>query len=140
MTAFRVLVTGSRTWTDAALVSAELDTQRAIRPTLVVVHGAAPGGADEMAAAWCTRQWVSGGVVEERHPAPWAEVGKAAGMVRNAEMVRAGADLCLAFIADCASPRCGRPRPHGTHGASDCAHRAEAAGIPTRRFGAQVMT
>lgn len=133
---FRVLVTGSRTWIDTHAIYTELNAVYAAHPDLTVVRGAAREGADAIAAAWYSRVWAT----EERHPARWAEVGKAAGMVRNAEMVAAGADLCLAFIADCASPRCGRPRPHGTHGASDCAHRAEAAGIPTRRFAAQEVT
>lgn len=135
---FRVLVTGSRTWTDTHAVYAALNAARADHPDLTVVHGAASKGVDAIAAVWCR----SGrrGVQEEPHPAPWAEQPRSAGMVRNAEMVRAGAGLCLAFIAPCSSPRCGRPRPHGSHGASDCANRAEAAGIPTRRFTAQVMT
>lgn len=133
---FRVLVTGSRTWTDTHAIYTALNAVYADHPGLTVVHGAAREGADAIAAAWHARVWAE----EERHPARWAEIGKAAGIVRNQEMVRAGADLCLAFIAPCSAPRCGRPGPHGSHGATDCAHRAEAAGIPTRRFTAQVMT
>lgn len=59
----------------------------------------------------------------EPHPADWAGKRKAAGPVRNQEMVDAGADLCLAFIS------------RGSSGARDCAAKAEAAGIRTVRYG-----
>jgi hypothetical protein len=49
-------------------------------------------------------------------------------------MVNLGADIALAFIGPCIKPRCPRPQPHGSHGASGCADLAEATGIPTRRF------
>jgi hypothetical protein len=49
-------------------------------------------------------------------------------------MVSLGADLCLAFIGDCTSPRCDIEGEHPSHGATGCASLAEAAGIPVRRF------
>ncbi|MFB6934553.1 hypothetical protein [Streptomyces chartreusis] len=70
----------------------------------------------------------------QRHPTedfgPWP----GAGPRRNAHMVSLGADACLAFIGPCTSPRCRRPGPHPSHGASGCADLAEQAGIPTRRW------
>jgi len=58
----------------------------------------------------------------EAHPADWAKHGKAAGVIRNAEMVAKGADLWLAFIKG------------GSKGASDCATRAEHLTIPIWRY------
>jgi hypothetical protein len=119
MTAFRVLVTGSRTWTDrAAIETALLDQTRPDGTTPTLVHGACPSGADAIAA----RLAAGMGWTVEAHPANWREHGTAAGFRRNAEMVAAGADLCLAFIRD-ASP-----------GATHCARLAARAGIPVQRW------
>jgi hypothetical protein len=91
----RVLITGSRTWTDL------LTIRGALREvwgdgTTVLVSGACPRGADCLAEqVW--RQW--GGHVQ-RHPADWARYGRSAGFRRNAEMVTTGAEVCLAFIRD----------------------------------------
>ncbi|MDR3084437.1 MAG: DUF2493 domain-containing protein, partial [Streptomyces sp.] len=137
---YRVLVTGSRDWDDKhavwhTLASTILANAPADAP-VVVVHGACPGGADFHAAAWAQRARADGRrpVEEERHPAqrhrtqdfgPWP----GAGPRRNAYMVGLGADCCLAFIGPCTSPRCRRPDPHPSHGASGCADLAENVGI-----------
>ena len=114
----RVLVTGSRAWSDSAAIEGALDRLHAEHgDRLVIVHGACRWGADVLAERWARRR----GVAVERWPADWARLGRRAGMVRNAAMVASGPDLCLAFIRD-RSP-----------GASHCAAAAEAAGIPTVR-------
>ncbi len=144
MTPFRVLVTGSRDWPTpdvvwSALNDARLEALAAGRP-LVVVHGACPRGADQHAAAWAAvaRQFTAG-VVEEGHPpkdhptqdfGPWP----GAGPRRNTYMVGLGANVLLAFLSPCTSPRCRRPRPHPSHGTSGCIDLAEQAGIPVRRW------
>lgn len=103
----RILITGSRDWTDRWVIwNALLDHAEW---SDVLVHGAAPG-ADSMAEA----MWGN----TEAHPADWTRYGKRAGYVRNQEMVDAGADVCLAFIKD------------NSRGASMCAALAEKAGIP----------
>jgi hypothetical protein len=119
----RVLVTGSRSWTDdrtvqRALADALIDCYP---ETLTVVHGACPNGPDAVAGRWVANLNVTA-VRVEPHPADWDRHGKAAGFRRNAEMVQTGADLCLAFIRD------------RSRGASHCAALAEKAGIPTKRW------
>lgn len=115
----RILVTGSRTWTDEFRVRFELRKAGAayLPSSITIVHGGCPSGADAMADRFAADHNLS----VERNPANW-ERGRQAGFIRNAEMVRAGADLCLAFIRQ------------GSRGASHCADLAEKAGIPVRRF------
>jgi hypothetical protein len=113
----RVLVTGSRTWSDGALITRVIDDIRYEIGMFVLVHGAATG-VDTIASRWQTA-W---GRPSEAHPADWDRYGKRAGYVRNAEMVDAGADLCLAFIHN------------RSRGATMCADLAEKAGIPVRRY------
>jgi hypothetical protein len=114
----RILVTGSRRWSDRAAVGHALATAYRLWRPIVIVHGGCPTGADAMAATWAQRA----GVECEVWPAEWAAYGRAAGPIRNALMVEAGARLCLAF-----------PLP-GSRGTEDCIRRAEAAGIPVHRF------
>jgi hypothetical protein len=112
----RVLVTGSRTWTDTTTIRTALALVWG-HGDAVLVSGGCPHGADHLAEAY----WTHWGGRVERHPADWDRRGRGAGFARNAEMVAAGADVCLAFIRA------------GSRGASHTAALAEAAGIPTRR-------
>ena len=137
MSGVRVLVTGSRDWTEPQAVA---DALRGVVSGLAsqdvtVVHGACPTGAD----AHADRAARVFGMNVERHPADRSQ-GRAAGPRRNAAMVAQGADICLAFIGPCTSPRCRRPGPHDSHGATGCADLAERAGIPTRRIRATDTT
>jgi hypothetical protein len=128
---YRVLVTGSRDWASPLEVYERLADVRAVvhesgrYDRFVVVHGACPRGADKHAARWCLfpDAFADMPVIGEPHPADWnGGYGKTAGFVRNAKMVKLGADLCLAFIRN------------GSRGATHCADLAEKAGIPVRRF------
>jgi len=138
----RILVTGSRDWEDRGAIEKELFLLRwgdRYREDFVVVQGAS-GNADKAADDWAHR---TTGVTPEPHSANWnaqcrpeckpghrrrvrgavsATYCPAAGVYRNSEMVALGADVCLAFIKN------------NSRGATDCADKAEAAGIPTRRF------
>jgi YspA, cpYpsA-related SLOG family len=133
----RLLVTGSRNWTDELVIGQQLDAARLElgNGPVVLVHGDARG-VDRLAA----RIWSSWGLPVEAHPADWrgpckvtcspnhrrakslgmAKVCPAAGLYRNAEMVELGADLCLAFILD------------GSPGATKCAALARKRGIRVR--------
>jgi hypothetical protein len=143
---YRILVTGSRTWKDYhavhdALAAVAGEALRAGHSGLTVITGAAPYGADHDAVQWAAIVSYDGAaglaVARESHPADWHPRGKrdlSAGFRRNAEMVAAGADVCLAFISPCSARYCTKPKPHGSHGASHCADLAEKAGIPVRRW------
>lgn len=91
MNDMRVLICGSREWTDA----------KAIRLTIeklplgsIIVHGACPTGADaiadELARAY--------GFHVKPYPADWTKYGNAAGPIRNRRMLVEGKpDLVIAF-------------------------------------------
>jgi len=115
---YRILVTGSRDWTDEALLREAILDAAGGYPDVVIVHGACPTGADAMAD--CFEGFAFTTV--ERHPADWRRFGKSAGFRRNAEMVSLGADICLAFIKN------------NSKGATMTANMAEKAGIETRRY------
>lgn len=97
----RILVTGSRSWTDENTIAwalgqaaGRLASQGHDLRTTVLVSGACPRGADAIAE----RIWETYLLPVERHPADWdGPAGRGAGFARNAEMVALGADLCLAF-------------------------------------------
>lgn len=112
----RVIVCGGRDFADRELIARTLYQALDVRSTdqTVVVHGAARG-ADRLAAE-IAENW---GLATEAHPADWKAHGKGAGPVRNEEMARLGADLCIAF-------------PGGA-GTADMVRRAEAHGIPVMR-------
>lgn len=116
----RILITGSRDWTDVDLITSSLQAAWRLlgSPTEgVLVSGSCRTGADAIAEEVWDRQ----GFPIESHPADWS-IGKQAGFVRNAEMVNLGADLCLAFIKN------------ESKGATMTATLAEKALIPTFRF------
>jgi len=85
----RVLICGSRTFNDSNKM---LKALRQHKPT-VIIHGCAKG-ADEMAGKFAQQF----GVKEEKYPAKWDKYGKAAGCIRNQQMLDEGKpDLVLAF-------------------------------------------
>lgn len=114
----RVLITGSRTWTDWHTIEVAIreEALKELSDT-VVVHGAADG-ADSLAGYLAQRM----GLVVEVHPAEWKVYGRSAGFVRNRHMVGLGADVCLAFIKD------------RSRGATMCARLAREAGIPVKEY------
>ena len=129
----RLLITGGRDLVDAEIVWMPLFMAIHKHEQMIVVHGDAPG-ADTFAHEWVElpgQQWnrrplttyeklhrTERLVIEERHPADWLRLGKAAGPLRNQEMVDIGADACFAF-----------PTP-ASKGTLDCMARAWVKGIP----------
>ena len=118
----RILITGSRDWNNYPLID---DTLRdwlfnnwSYIGRATLVSGACPRGADAMAEYAGERL----GFFIERHPADWAKHGRQGGYIRNAEMVKLGADVCIAFIKN------------GSPGATHTANLAERAGIKTIRI------
>lgn len=122
MTDFRILVTSSRTWDREDVIWGALDhlaagALEAGFDRVVVVHGACDRGGDEQADRWYRAKRGEMPLGVERHPAKWDLLKRRAGYLRNIEMVRAGADVCLAAIRD------------QSKGATMCAELAERSGI-----------
>jgi hypothetical protein len=128
-----ILVTSSRDWKDRALIYSALDLARTLYPDrkLIVRHGMARGG-DTIASDWVDSIGNRRLVDEDPHPAELHGPWPAAGPIRNAHMVRLGAEWCLAFINRCRRPQCGNRPVHGSHGAEGCLELAERAGMRTR--------
>ena len=118
----RILVTGSRDWTDAETIRRALSEawHWLGRPRdAVLVQGECHlGGADKIAAD----TWRAWGYPVEGYPAERDANGRVLGPERNAHMVALGADLCLAF-----------PLP-SSRGTRNCMRLAREAGIPVRVF------
>lgn len=116
----RVLICGSRGWSDPAPINALLAGLDVLAEgageKLVVIHGDAPG-ADRLAKK-LAHQW-GAEVIDE--PADWERYGKAAGPVRNQKMLdEHEPDLVYAFRAEGKS-----------NGTDDMVTKAKAAGLPT---------
>lgn len=120
---FRIVVTGSRDWTDVVAITDALVRAMSLSgaQSFVIVQGYAQG-ADHIAKQWAAERSIP---CETFEPF-WASQGKSAGPKRNRRMLDAGADLVLAF------PIGGRKRSPGTW---DCIEAASERGIPVRIFG-----
>lgn len=78
----RVLIYGSRTWSDPEPIRAVIDR---LPPTVVVIHGGARG-ADALAGELATAR----GLTVEVFPAQWQNHGRGAGPIRNQQMIDDG--------------------------------------------------
>jgi len=115
----RLLVCGSRHWTDREAIRAEL-VRQALPPGSVVIHGAARG-ADTLAGEVAREM----GLAVEEYPADWSQ-GKKAGPLRNERMVReCRPDRAVGFTTDL----------QASVGTRDCLRRAYQAGVPVRVVG-----
>lgn len=106
----RVIICGGRDYRNSAAVRDQLTKLSESKPDLTIIHGAAPG-ADSLAGTIAREL----GLTVEAHPANWKKHGRAAGPIRNQEMLDSGVDLVVAFP--------------GGHGTQDMISRAKRAGI-----------
>jgi len=112
----RVIVTGSRKWSDLWIITDALLRVYRKHGAFCLVHGDCSTGADHWAHLWWEQTHEITSCTEQRFPANW-ERGKVAGPERNRRMIEAGADLVLAF-----------PLPEGT-GTQHTMQLAREAGI-----------
>lgn len=92
----RFLICGSRDWTRSAVIETYLNGLKVeLGPELVIIEGDAPG-ADKIAGDWAKRN-----LLEKNHlcfPADWKKHGRAAGAIRNKQMLDEGKpDVVVAF-------------------------------------------
>lgn len=116
----RVLVCGSRHFNDIDLLWKVLDEFADTNAIETVIHGDARG-ADRMAGRWANSRYQKDGsyIREWKFPADWNRLGKAAGSIRNRQMLVEGQpDHVIAFLA---------PNSRGTKNMID---QATKAGIP----------
>ena len=115
----RVICSGSRDWTDRAAVVRELACLiEEFGPDVTVVHGDCRG-ADRIAAAEARTL----GLAVEAFPADWVKYGRAAGPIRNQQMLNSGVDLVICFHSDLFQ---------GSRGTLDMYTRAQRIGTPIR--------
>ena len=107
-----VLVCGGRdydNWLQMELTLDSFDTEE--RPITLLINGAARG-ADKMSSNWALRN----GTTHREYPADWTKYGKAAGAIRNQQMLDSeDIDLVVAFP--------------GGRGTADMVRRARKKGI-----------
>ena len=107
----RVLVCGSRDWTD---IGAIIEALAQLPLISTVIHGDCRG-ADRMAGKIAAEM----GHVVEAFPADWTHHGRAAGPLRNSDMIATKPDAVLAFSHDAFKG-----------GTGDCVRKAHHARIP----------
>ena len=112
----KVLVCGSRNWTNAGAVQRELIK---LPPDTEIIHGGARG-ADRLAGIAAAKL----GLAVKVFWANWEEYGKAAGIIRNKQMIDENPDLVIVFTKDLATSR----------GTADTVRRARGKQIETRVF------
>lgn len=108
----RLLITGGRDYFDFQALCTVLDQIHKETPVTLLIHGGARG-ADSIAGAWAAFNHVPALVF----PANWTKHGKAAGPIRNQQMLTEGhPDAYLAFA--------------GGRGTQDMVQRCKRAHIP----------
>lgn len=78
----RVIMCGDRKWSDERKIKRVLQRLYKVQPDTIIVHGACRG-ADEIVGRLATEM----GFPVEAYPANWRRYGRAAGPVRNQQMI-----------------------------------------------------
>ena len=118
----KILVCGDRNWLDYALICRTLDPILLSMPdeypsTFITIIGGNAKGADTMAGIYA-KAWA---LSLEVYPAEWKKYGRAAGPIRNQQMLDEGKpDRVIAFHDDIEHSK----------GTKDMVARAKKAGIP----------
>ena len=91
---YRVIIAGSRSFSNYELLRKHclFLLQEKMRTHRVIIVSGHAHGADTLGERFAKEQ----GLTVELHPAKWKALGKAAGIIRNAEMARAS-DALIAF-------------------------------------------
>lgn len=113
----KVLVTGSRDWTDEARIRMVLSEFILHGESLTVIEGGARG-ADEIAGRLADEM----GFTRVTVKADWEKFGRSAGPIRNRAMLAMEPDLVLGFCKN------------GSRGTMDCIHEASRRGVETRLY------
>lgn len=110
-----ILVCGGRDYDNRKQLFRILDVAHTANPIVLLVHGDAPG-ADTLAQKWADDR----GVCCKVYPADWKKHGRAAGPIRNQQMLESEkVHLVIAFP--------------GGRGTADMVKRAEDRGIPVAK-------
>jgi len=107
----KVLVCGDRSWKDWNKIRSKLQE---LKPEVIIAGGAR--GADTTAALIASKEL---GIPAYIYPAQWNTYGRAAGPIRNREMLDQCPDLVLAFHSDLSKSK----------GTADCVREARKRGI-----------
>jgi len=133
----RLLVTGSRTWTDEYLMGRVLGAAyvrlRGHKEGITLVHGGAEG-ADQMAdRVWRQgRELIEPEVVRPDYDAD----GRGAPFARNNRMAQSGIDLAIAFAMPCNIRGCPQSgMVHFTHGTAHCFSACRSESVPVWLIG-----
>jgi len=112
----RILVCGGRDCAEQAMLFGVLDMEAEARPIGTIIQGGADG-ADRLARLWCHSRKVR----YDNYPADWRAHGKAAGPIRNQQMLDEGMPTKVFAFP-------------GGRGTADMVRRAKAAGVPVFMF------
>lgn len=112
----RILVCGGRDYADQAMLFGVLDMEAEARPVATIIQGGADG-ADMLARMWCHSRFCR----FENYPADWRTHGRAAGPIRNQQMLDEGRPTKVFAFP-------------GGRGTADMVRRAKAAGVPVFQF------